>query len=141
MPSSYDIPYDEIDLTIIPLVRALNDLPGIRTIESCGGHENPNVPWQKPLGSWYVTFVCISPDGVRSLDAINGARSWLPTGATVTTRTYTAGENPVFYRIDGAGITPELVAALIAECYNDSYNGYTEPLPHKATLYQWRLWK
>jgi hypothetical protein len=34
-----ETPYDELDPSIVSLVRAINALPGIWTIGSCGGHE------------------------------------------------------------------------------------------------------
>jgi tRNA(Phe) wybutosine-synthesizing methylase Tyw3 len=33
--------YTEIDPPVVGLVRAINELPGVRTFSSCGGHENP----------------------------------------------------------------------------------------------------
>jgi hypothetical protein len=54
-----------IDLHILPLVRALNELEGIRTISSCGGHENPG-PSQYEAGSWYVKFEIAWDEAGRS---------------------------------------------------------------------------
>lgn len=36
--SQFPIPWEKLDTPIIPLVRALNDLPGIQTLECCCGH-------------------------------------------------------------------------------------------------------
>ncbi len=48
-------PYRELDRNIVRLCRALNEFPGIQTIGSCGGHEDPK-PYQQPAGSWVVLF-------------------------------------------------------------------------------------
>ena len=48
-------PYAQLDQNIIELCRALNSFTGIRTIGSCGGHENP-ASYQLPAGAWHVLF-------------------------------------------------------------------------------------
>lgn len=73
-----NIPYDQLDPNIVGLVRALNALPGITTIGSCGGHENPGET-QRPLGEWFVTFrVLHRRGGWRSLESIAGATTLDP---------------------------------------------------------------
>jgi len=55
---SFEIPYDELDDNIVKLVRCLNNLPGILTLSSCGGHHRPKLDlgqWRD--GTWYVQFV------------------------------------------------------------------------------------
>jgi len=58
------IPWDEIDPEIRPLVRLLNDQPGVKTLHSCAGHEEESMPW-RTLG--YVSFVV---DSLNSLNAL-----------------------------------------------------------------------
>lgn len=57
-----EIPYDELDPPVSGLVRALNELPGLRTISSCGGHENPETEASRPADSWYVDLVLDTDD-------------------------------------------------------------------------------
>ena len=45
----------EIDLPIRSLVYALNEIPGVYTFDSCGGHPNP-ILCQEPEGTWRVNF-------------------------------------------------------------------------------------
>jgi len=63
------IPYDEIDPSIVSLVFALNDLEGITTGASCGGHDDPDFSLgQSPSGQWSVIFlVDHTEDGWYSL--------------------------------------------------------------------------
>lgn len=49
------VPYRELDPNIVALVRVLNRFPGIHTIGSCGGHEDP-APYQVAAGEWWVLF-------------------------------------------------------------------------------------
>lgn len=49
------IDYIFIDSNIRSLVSTLNMLDGIRTMGSCGGHENPN-RIQHKKGTWFVSF-------------------------------------------------------------------------------------
>lgn len=44
------------DPSIRSLVAALNAFPGVATIGSCGGHENPG-PGQWAAGKWYVKLI------------------------------------------------------------------------------------
>lgn len=73
-----DLNYDEIDLNVRGLVEVLNAAPGLRTIGSCGGHENPKRGgWKAP--DWYVLFeIDRTDEGWLSLEflawAINGNR-------------------------------------------------------------------
>jgi hypothetical protein len=49
-------PYDELDPPIVTLVRALNQLPGIYTGGSCGGHEESVSPVSAPANAWWIGF-------------------------------------------------------------------------------------
>jgi hypothetical protein len=49
-------PWDELDESIIPLIRTLNELPGIHTLGSCGGHETPISGNSAPADQWWVLF-------------------------------------------------------------------------------------
>jgi 5-methylcytosine-specific restriction protein A len=49
------IDYAELDPPVVELVRVLNDLPGIFTVTSCGGHENPG-RFGGTADQWWVTF-------------------------------------------------------------------------------------
>ena len=64
-----EIPWDELDPSIVDLVRVLNSFPGIDTIGSCGGHESPVSDEQAPAGLWWVKFtVAQNADGWVSLE-------------------------------------------------------------------------
>ena len=69
------IDYAAIDPGIRGLVLTLNGLPGIRTVGSCEGHDDPSET-QHALGEWFVSFhVFHTKGGVKSLallaDALN----------------------------------------------------------------------
>jgi hypothetical protein len=61
---SDDTPYGELDESVVGLCRALNGLPGIWTVGSCGGHEGGgqdaegrNLPaGEQPADQWRVTI-------------------------------------------------------------------------------------
>lgn len=65
-----EVPYDEIDANIVPLVRALNSFPGIFTLGSCGGHPN-NKEFQNPEGTFDIVF------GVEVADQRPTREGWL----------------------------------------------------------------
>ena len=70
--STRQIPYDELDANMVKLVRVLNSYPGVTTIGSCGGHEEPRKPVQWRAGTWYVLeFLAwaINNDAARTLDS------------------------------------------------------------------------
>jgi len=79
------IPYDKIDNNILSLVCVLNDLEGITTGGSCGGHANPR-PDQQPESHWNIVFlVDHTEDGWYALEFL----SWIchgfqKTGAMVS---------------------------------------------------------
>jgi hypothetical protein len=62
------IPYDEIDPGIRALVRALNAFPGIETIGSCGGHDNPRGDQAGPGLWWVLLTIDRTPDSWLSLE-------------------------------------------------------------------------
>jgi hypothetical protein len=47
-------PYQELDPPIVGLVRAINQLPGLYTTQSCGGHEEPLTPVSAPADEWWI---------------------------------------------------------------------------------------
>lgn len=49
-------PYEDLDPPIVALVRALNQLPGIYTGGSCGGHEEPVSPVSASANEWWIGF-------------------------------------------------------------------------------------
>ncbi len=81
----------QIDSNIAELVHALNAFPGITTIGSCGGHENPT-EIQRPLGEWFVTFrAAHTGGGWRSLEYIAGSITLDPWRTTLTVHTSQPG--------------------------------------------------
>jgi hypothetical protein len=59
--------HEELDANIRDLVHVLNQIPGVRTIVSCGGHAHPTgEQWR--AGTWYVKF---------ELDLATDALRWL----------------------------------------------------------------
>ena len=52
-----NIPYDEFDPEVVELCRAINDLPGVRTTESCCGHGK----------STFIIFFRVDPKEQRGL--------------------------------------------------------------------------
>ncbi len=48
--------YDELDPPIVALCRAINALPGLRTMWSCGGHAEPLTAESLPADEWSVTL-------------------------------------------------------------------------------------
>ena len=57
--------YAEMDAPVRQLVKVLNGLPGVRTLSSCGGHENPLTPDSLPPEEWCVT-IALEPADLRA---------------------------------------------------------------------------
>jgi hypothetical protein len=61
-PYKDKIHYDELDQNIVGLVRVMNEITTLTTVESCGGHQNPDAQArQAALGRWYITFHTADP--------------------------------------------------------------------------------
>lgn len=111
------IPYHALDSNIAQLVRALNAFPGITTIGSCGGHENPS-EIQRPLGEWFVTFhAAHTKGGWRSLELIAGAITLDPWRTSLTVHTsqpgYATGR-ALFFSLQGREFAdPDRIAAYL----------------------------
>jgi hypothetical protein len=111
------IDYAQIDANMVSLVRALNALPGIETIGSCGGHENPS-EIQRPPGEWFVTFrVHHTRGGWRSLERIAGATTldpWRTDLKAHTSQPGTATGRALFFALNGWDYAdPERIAAYL----------------------------
>jgi hypothetical protein len=61
--------YKEMDAPVRRLVAALNRLPSVRTISSCGGHETPVSLDSLPFEQWYVTIVLEPADWEADIHA------------------------------------------------------------------------
>lgn len=59
MTQPYEVPYDDINAEIRPLVRLMNRMPGISTLSSCPGHGTGD--------SAYVAFVAESQQELYAL--------------------------------------------------------------------------
>jgi hypothetical protein len=70
-----EIPYDELDPPIVELVRVLNELPGIETLGSCAGHEDPR-PGAWPADRWFVTFI-LEPADPEALAVSPSPEAWV----------------------------------------------------------------
>jgi hypothetical protein len=72
-----EVNYDEIDEGVRTLVRVLNELEGIETIGSCGGHVD-GVPggMRAPANEWWVTF-SLEPADTTAAVAAPSPRAWL----------------------------------------------------------------
>lgn len=61
----------EIDVPIARLVQVLNEIPGVCTLNSCGGHSDQIYFDQVPEGCFYVSFAVDRPfKGWKALDLI-----------------------------------------------------------------------
>jgi hypothetical protein len=47
-------PYSELDPPVVALVRAINQLPGLYTTQSCGGHDEALTPVSAPADEWWI---------------------------------------------------------------------------------------
>jgi hypothetical protein len=120
---SSSIPYNQLDTNIISLVEVLNSLPGIKTLGSCGGHENPT-SIQQPLGEWFVSFyVAHTKGGMRSLEYIAGSLSWSNRRANLEVSTSAPGYatgRALFFVLSGWDfLEPDDIAKIIAEIASD----------------------
>ena len=70
------LPYDDFDPPVGELVRALNDLPGIETSTSCGGHEEPISADSLPPDQWMVGFELKAWDS-GALVAVPTREAWV----------------------------------------------------------------
>jgi hypothetical protein len=117
------IPYPDLDPNIVTLVRALNSYPGISTIGSCGGHENPT-EIQRPLGEWFVTFhVAHRAGGWRSLELIAGATTLDPWRTSLTAHSGQPGHatgRALFFSLQGWEYAdPDRIAAYLYRVRHD----------------------
>lgn len=108
---------EDIDDNIRGLVEELNSMPGITTIGSCGGHENPDDSiGQRPFGEWFVTFhVSLRDGGWRSLDLLASMFRYLP-GTYVDAFSNCPGcrgRSNIVFGLVGRGSIPELAEALL----------------------------
>lgn len=96
--------HSELDANIHDLVMALNAFPGIATIGSCGGHQNPT-EIQRPEGEWFVTFrVAHTQGGWKSLEHISGVISIDPWRTSLTVHTSQPGNatgRAMFFSLQG----------------------------------------
>jgi hypothetical protein len=98
------INYNELDANIRPLVQAMNEFPGITTIGSRGGHENPT-EIQRPTGEWFVTFrLAHTLGGWKSLEYIAGVITIDPWRTSLTVHTSQPGNatgRAMFFSLQG----------------------------------------
>jgi hypothetical protein len=140
-----DTPYDELDAPVVGLCRILNDLPGIWTTESCGGHEGggpdveggfafgalPANEWginiRPELEDWRPTF-----DGWLSLEFVAWAVHDVAKAKAVRMEAWSTPPwlndraHMLIFDIDGwrdgeGGITPDELAAFIARFDREIY--------------------
>jgi hypothetical protein len=109
--------YDALDSNIVTLVRALNAFPGITTIGSCGGHDNPTGV-QRSAGEWFVTFrVAHTKGGWRALEYIAGVTLLDPWRTSLTVNTSQPGHatgRSLFFALEGwEDADPDRVAAYL----------------------------
>lgn len=111
---------DDIDVNIRGLVDVLNQLPGISTLGSCGGHERPiDEIGQRPIGEWFVTFsASLKRGGWRSIELLASLYSF--PDAKVSLGVYsncfgrTTGRSHTFI-LEGHGCDPFVVELLIRD--------------------------
>lgn len=61
---------ESIDCRVARLVSALNEIPGVTTSSSCGGHKNPG-PCSEPVESFSITLdVPETSEGWRAIEVI-----------------------------------------------------------------------
>ncbi|HBY96741.1 MAG: hypothetical protein M5U01_37750 [Ardenticatenaceae bacterium] len=118
-----DIPDDTLDERIRRLVDVLNQVPGVVTRGSCGGHPDPQ-PGQWPMGTCYVSFR-IDPDerGWYALEFLTWAvGQYQRAGGPWGLRVWSAGLSPVtagrclFFALIGThGVNPDDLAESIGE--------------------------
>jgi hypothetical protein len=109
--------YADLDANMVNLVRELNALPGITTIGSCGGHEQPTGV-QRPAGEWFVTFrAAHTQGGWRSLEIIAGVPLLDPVRISLKVHTRQPGHatgRALFFALEGwVGADPERAAAYL----------------------------
>jgi hypothetical protein len=111
------IDYSFIDPNMRRLVRAMNALPGIRTMGSCGGHDNPG-PTQQPAGHWFISFrVAVSRGGMRSLESVAALSNY--TGGKQGARVEAAASGmqatgrSLWFALIGEQVDPDRAAELL----------------------------
>ncbi len=107
----------KIDKKVKRLVAALNQIPGVDTFSSCGGHENPTLG-QVPHGCFTVSLdIEQSAAGWRALERITWA-IWETDPERIRLTTWPSGDTPDTLAFSLAGIdgvsTNRLAAALVA---------------------------
>lgn len=133
------IDYAQIDRPVVGLVRVLNDLPGIYTIASCGGHDNPG-PCGGTADQWWVTFQLEQADDLAPTseawlslewvgwvfhDMRNAGRRLMLTCASLPPMLNEPGR-ALLYSLEGnrdtdRGLEPDYLAAAMVDTYADLY--------------------
>ena len=75
--SGSEPPYADMDASIVALVRAINQLPGLYTSGSCGGHEEPLTPVSAPADEWWIGIELASVKRDKDLVEIPTDEAWL----------------------------------------------------------------
>jgi hypothetical protein len=131
------VPHDALDPPVVWLVQVLNALPGIRTIASCGGHDDPG-PCGGTADQWWVTFqldqrddLSPTPDAWLSLEWIgwvfhdmrNAGRRLMLTCASLPPFLNDPGRAAVFAlegnRDSDRGLEPDDLAEAMANTYTE----------------------
>ncbi len=116
--------YEDLDANVVELVRAMNAIRGLVTIQSCGGHEAPRSDLaQVGTGLWYVTFAVTHFEALALLAfaaynfaaAVRITAFYKPFSADFDT-------SDLFFQLNGREIAPdEFAQALAAACKFQSY--------------------
>ena len=137
---SVKLNYSELDTNLVEMVMALNAFEGIKTIGSCGGHDNPG-PGQWPKNTWYVKFEISRDDyGWFALEFL----AWAINEALVNEHSILFPEAPPPYLnepgkvlsfvIEGRDSNPDEIAMILNKWRKEFYISPELVVAHKEKL-------
>ena len=108
------IRYDQLDANIVNLLKPLNSIPWLVTLESCGGHPDPK-PGQAGEGEWMVVLQFeLDAQGWRTLAFLTLAAETTP-GVWLLPRFFKEGGRGLAFVLAGSRTDPDRFAQKLKE--------------------------
>ena len=101
-----------IDKRVRRLVHTLNQIPGVSTYSSCGGHRNPSLT-QEAVGTFYVELIATS--GLVGYRAIQGIIRAIDVFYPYMTLTPWLNGDLISWSLRGTRVSPDRVARALSE--------------------------
>jgi hypothetical protein len=138
---SSQVPWDELDPPVVELCRAINALPDVATVASCGGHEPAAMSGASaPANEWWVSYQVVLDDerptemGWHSLEFLAWAFREMMRGGLAIRPMYHASPpflnepgHMLVFQVDGrrdgqGGVEADRVAQELAEMVDEFFS-------------------